>query len=577
MEKNTIWAISLSTVVLVGFFAAQTLLFPNRSSGAQPAKQQEAAVAEKTVVQDNFVSPAILEDAESLPEAVAEENFVISTNKVKVTFTNRGGDIIGFEILDKDPKKAAEMADNITEKNRAFAIALGGADNSIVNDIFTAKKIDDYTIGFFKKFSVKNSSGEPTSFTLVKTYYFKPNDYLFKLDVTVDGGENFTGLDFNGLAYSLRTSPQIAPTYNPKDRYDIREFIAFDGEKKFKPKAKGNERSWVWTSVASKYFEILVNPFDSVAVAKNLKLVSPEKSGTKDSQIVLSRSAFGQSRVSDSYYIYVGPRSEKELNKYSSSSKNEWGIESTHYNESLPTSGILSWVEIVLKFIMELTYKLIPNWGVSIIILTVLLKLALYPLTKKSLMGTQKMAQMQPKMQALQAKYKGNPAKLQEETAKLYKESGYNPMAGCLPLIIQFIILWSMYHLFNNYYEFRGASFIPGWIPDLSTSDHVYELKFSIIGLGNEIHILPVIYLISQLLFGKITQNGGTAAGQNATQMKIMMYGMPIVFFFIFYRAPSGLLLYWTVSNIIQLLQQLLINRYMKKKAPAKIEKKTKK
>ena len=117
MEKNTIWAISLSTVVLVGFFAAQTLLFPNRSSGVQPAKQQEAAVAEKTVEQDNFVSPAILEDAESLPEAVAEENFVISTNKVKVTFTNRGGDIIGFEILDKDPKKAAEMADNITEKS----------------------------------------------------------------------------------------------------------------------------------------------------------------------------------------------------------------------------------------------------------------------------------------------------------------------------------------------------------------------------------------------------------------------------------------------------------------------------
>jgi YidC/Oxa1 family membrane protein insertase len=179
------------------------------------------------------------------------------------------------------------------------------------------------------------------------------------------------------------------------------------------------------------------------------------------------------------------------------------------------------------------------------------------------------MQKFQPKMQELQAKYKGDPQKLQVETAKMYKEIGYNPMSGCLPMIFQFVILFAMYNLFNNYFEFRGASFISGWIDDLSQGDRVgpvFEHGLPFLG-WNQIRILPVIYVISQLLFGKITQNGGTAgAGQNSSQMKMMMYGMPIMFFFLFYNAPSGLLLYWTVSNVFQLGQQIVMNKTMKNK-----------
>ena len=95
---------------------------------------------------------------------------------------------------------------------------------------------------------------------------------------------------------------------------------------------------------------------------------------------------------------------------------------------------------------------------------------------------------------------------------------------------------------------------------------------FDIPWLGNELHILPILYLISQLLYGVITQNGGTATGQNAAQMKMMMYAMPIIFFFLFYNAPSGLLLYWMVSNLFQIGQQLVINAMMKK-APVVLSK----
>ena len=570
MEKNTIWAIALSTVVLVGFFAVQTIFFPVRKAQEQSQAAQQQVVQEQAAsAADSGSAVSALGGIVSDGEAVAEQTFTIETDKVRAVFTNRGGDIISYELkehLDRDTGRGVEMVNNVSEINRAFAVSFGGVDSPIVNDVFFVKIIDDRTIGFYREFTRKNADGTEGKFTFVKTYSFKDGDYMFKLDIAIDGGENFRGLDTNGAAYSLRTAPQIGPKYNAKDRYDIREFIAFDGDKKFTPKAK-KARDWEWIASAGKYFEILVDPADSVPVSGSLKLVSPVKNGTSDNQAIFSRDGVSSGEVRDSYFIYIGPRSESELKKYISDSKNAWGIsvsDNKHYNESLPTSGILNWIEIVLKFIMQMIYKVIPNWGVSIIILTLLLRLALFPFSKKSLEGTQKMQAYQPRIKELQERYKDNPQKLQQETMALYKQIGYNPMSGCLPLLIQFVILWSMYHLFNNYFEFRGASFIDGWISDLSSTDTVLTFGFDIPWLGNELHILPILYLISQLLYGVITQNGGTATGQNAAQMKMMMYAMPIIFFFLFYNAPSGLLLYWMVSNLFQIGQQLVINAMMK-------------
>ena len=185
------------------------------------------------------------------------------------------------------------------------------------------------------------------------------------------------------------------------------------------------------------------------------------------------------------------------------------------------------------------------------------------------------MQEVQPRMTEIQTKYKNNPEKMNQEMAKLYQETGYNPLSGCLPLLIQFPLIIAMFNLFNNYFEFRGAMFIPGWIPDLSVGDSVYTLKFNLPLLGNHIRLLPVIYLVSQLIYGKVTS--ATTSGGNATQMKIMMYAMPIVFFFVFYSAPSGLLIYWTVSNLLTLVQQMFLNKMMKKKkAELELKKKDK-
>jgi len=131
-------------------------------------------------------------------------------------------------------------------------------------------------------------------------------------------------------------------------------------------------------------------------------------------------------------------------------------------------------------------------------------------------------------------------------------------------MLVQFPILIAFYGLLNKHFELRGAMFIPGWIPDLSMPDTVFTFPFTIPFLGNQLHLLPIIYTVSMIFSMKITQNAQTAGSQQS-MMKMMTYGMPIMFFFVLYSAPSGLILYWSVMNAISIFQQMYTNR--KKKA----------
>ena len=583
MDKNTIWAIVLSSLVLFASFFIQSKFF----SKPQPAENTEV---QSQTLQNTANTPSAVnavqgsdssalqsgsdegtsegEDAET--EAVLEEReYVIETKTIKVRFTNRGGDIIGYELKDhSDGGKPVQMAKNISPTNRAFALAFGGSANAIVNDLFNAKIIDDRTIGFYKKFSVTDSTGGQDSFTLVKQYTFDPEEYVFKLDITIDGAKNMSGLAFGDAAYTLRSSPQIGPYYNPKvDRYERRTFIFYTKEKVKKlnlsnGQVKVYDKGFSWAGIAGKYFVQQVVPLASSAIQSASYSTKNEVDNFQDAQLLLVRAPVSGSFAQDSYYVYMGPKVEKNLGIYNNAAENNWKLSNLKLDEALG-SGWLSWLETFLKFLMEFFYKLIPNWGVSIILMTILLKVAMFPLTKKSSVSTLKMQELQPRIKEIQDKYKNNPEKMNAEMGKFYKEAGYNPLSGCLPLLIQFPLIFAMFNLFNNYFEFRGAMFIPGWIPDLSVGDSIYIFPPTIplIG-GSALRLLPIIYVASQLLFTKITQTASAnAAGGNS--MKLMMYGMPLFFFFMFYNAPAGLLLYWTVSNFLQLIQQMFINKMM--------------
>lgn len=567
MEKNTIIAIILSTIVLITFTFLQTVVFPPEPAQETVVVQEQPAL-DATILESTGVASGSLAMAyPDSEEAIQEQEIVIDTGKARITLTNRGGDVIGYELLEhRDGESGVQMADNVSASNRAFSVSFGEAENGIIQDLFHVKQIDEYTVVFYKTYEDSRSSGK---YVFSKQYSFKKDDYLFRLDVSVEGSDGMSRLSFGDAAYTIRTSPQIGPYFNAKtNKYENRTFMSFDGSKKKKQilsagKTEVYDKEYTWTGVGGKYFEILGIPVKPDTMMDVEYSTVVEVNNYANAQVMMTRKAIMEPVTNDSYYFYVGPRTEKDLKIYNNADDNSWDLSGLRLNESLESTGILSWLETILKFCMELIYKIIPNWGISIIILTILIKILLFPLTKKSSMGTLKMQELQPRMQELQEKYRDQPEKLNMEMSKLYKETDYNPLSGCLPLLIQFPLIFAMYNLFNNYFEFRGAMFIPGWIPDLSVGD-IVPLPVTLPVVGNQLHILPVIYLVSQLFFGKITQAGAT--GGNSTQMKIMMYGMPIFFFFIFYNAPAGLLLYWTVSNVLQLFQQMIINRMMKAK-----------
>ena len=171
------------------------------------------------------------------------------------------------------------------------------------------------------------------------------------------------------------------------------------------------------------------------------------------------------------------------------------------------------------------------------------------------------MSALQPKIQEIQAKYKDDPEAQNTAMAKLYKEEGINPMGSCWPMLIQFPIFIGLYGLLNKDFSLRGAMFIPGWIPDLSIPETIFTLPFNIPFIGSAIHLLPIIYTASMIFSMKITQSATSGQSANKGMTWFMTYGMSIIFFFILYNAPSGLLLYWTMSNFLSILQQVYTNK----------------
>lgn len=582
MNKNTIMAIVLSTIVVVGSIILQSRFMPK--TPANPENSVSENVVSDSVKKDETENEEIKNlGIKSVAEVKEEKKITVKTSKTEVVLTNKGGDIISYKLtdhIDVDTKDGIQMVDNVSDFNRACAVALDKKYNAkIVNDLFNFSQPDEKTYLFTKNFVVTDEDGKSHNFTFGKRYTFE-DDYMFKLEIL------FHSEDETEFSYTLRTSPQIGPKFNPKlNRYENRQFISFNGNKakrqiiSSKPEIKMYSKDYLWNGIGGKYFEEILIPENSSSMDYSYYSNIVEVNDYANAQVISVRKPVKSTDVKDTYYMYFGPRNEKDLKIYNSSEKNVWNLNGLRLTESLNSNGWLGWLETILKWIMEVINKVVHNWGVSIIIMTILIKLAMFPMTKNQSMSTLKMQEIQPKVQAVQNKYKDNPQKMQQEMAKVYQEVGYNPMSGCLPMVVQFLILWSMYNLFNNYFEFRGSSFIPHWIEDLSSGDSIYVFKFNIPFFGNHLRILPLIYLASQLLFGKITNMGGAAgaAGPSQAQMKMMMYGMPILFFVLFYNAPSGLLLYWTVSNIFQMIQQVIINKAMKSKKAEIASKKTRK
>jgi len=216
----------------------------------------------------------------------------------------------------------------------------------------------------------------------------------------------------------------------------------------------------------------------------------------------------------------------------------------------------LSSVSWLVYWVMTLLYGLIPNYGIVVILFAVLIKTITYPLMAKQLRSSKKMQELNPLMNTIKTKYKNNPTLQQQKIAALFQEHKINPLAGCLPMLIQMPILMSVFMVFRNTIEFRGESFV-FWIQDLSAADTLFmlgEIPFN---------VLPFLMAASMyytMQASTVAQPGGGDPAQEATQ-KMMKYMFPGMMFFLFYGFPSGLNLYYLCFNLMQIAQQKIINK----------------
>ena len=214
----------------------------------------------------------------------------------------------------------------------------------------------------------------------------------------------------------------------------------------------------------------------------------------------------------------------------------------------------LGWFDFLARpalWLLKFLYHYTGNYGIAIILVTVLQKIAFHPLTAKSMKSMQAMQAIQPKVQAIQERYKNNPQKKQEETMALYRKHGVNPMGGCLPMLAQIPIFIALYNALSSSVEMWQARFL--WIRDLTQPDSLFG--FTLWG-GYTLNLLALLMGVSMWIQQKMSPTTG-----DPRQAQMMLWTMPIIFTFMFWSFPSGLVLYWLVNNILQIGQQWLINR----------------
>jgi YidC/Oxa1 family membrane protein insertase len=583
MDKNTLYAVILSVVVITVGFMVQNMLYPpepvpqqaqeqtegtTQSGGPAEAEGQQAPGTDESAQQQPTAEPA-RELAAGAVAPVPEDGISAQTRTygndvVDVTFSPRGASVTSFRLLehlaDGDP---VDMIFRGRDDQAAFRLHFGGPDSEADTALYHYRDTTDpNTVEFYRDFYVVGNEAEP--FRIIKRYNFQPGEYLFEVEVEIENSVNaYIPLNFDGTAYTLEFGPQIGPEFQELDRRtEYRRYYTYaDGDRNTVRMGRGDRETITeqidWASIVGKYFNV-VGVLDAAQYTTVMSAV-PEPGLDDASKMFFSRSTIQSSRNTDTFRFFIGPKVARVLESYNDIDDNAWGVRGLDLQESMDSRFLLGWLENLLKAILNFIVRFVPNFGIAIIILTVLVKALLFPLTHKSYESTAKMQELSPKMQEVREKYKDNPQKMNAEMANMYKKEGVNPLGGCLPLMLQLPFFIAMFGLFNNHFDLRGATFIPGWINDLSAPESILNFgDFTLPLLGwNDLRLLPILFVGTQLITSKIMQNPGAST----QQMRMITYMLPIVFFFVLYNMPSGLLVYWIVTNVLTAAQQYFNNR----------------
>jgi len=498
-----------------------------------------------------------------LADEVNAVEFTVVSDLYEMVLTTRGGELVSarllkyetnnepVELFAQDPDWTQRRVLNLSLDGPTSAIPLGavafdayvgaGTTPILAGSRITIDPNSDQTLITFR--------AQTPGGVVERTYRFYPGRYDIEVGVQFDESA-FPGAQ--SATWSL--GPGMTTTENnvKDDRQNFRASVQLGEE--FKRKKSGDyahdnrdtySGTLSWASVQTKYFTtaIIAEPPTRADVE-----ISGNKEGHRITAKVTLPTVSQRGIATQKIRVYIGPLEADFIKALGV------GLErSIEMGWSLirPVSWGILWA-------MKKIYKVIPNYGWVIIIISVLAKVLFYRLTHKSFKSMKEMQDLSPRLQAIKEKYKDDRQKISEETMKAYREAGVNPLGGCLPMVLQMPVFIALFNVLKFTIEVRGAHWF-GWINDLSQQDILFTLPISLPLIGDGFSLLPILMGGAMLAQSKL---GGSPTGGPTAQTPAGFQTMlPIVFTFLFYKMPSGLVLYWLVNTVLSAVQQYYIHR----------------
>ncbi|MDA3860005.1 MAG: membrane protein insertase YidC [Melioribacteraceae bacterium] len=510
----------------------------------------------------------------------------IETDLVKLELTSKGGKIRKYYLKEYetwyyDNYEESDFynrhAQLINQMNGGDLDVVFFTDQGKVNtsnlDFTPSKENYSYKISGSDSIQISYSHDMGDERVVRKNFTFFANNYRSKFDVelinmnTIIDERQYDVVWSSGLNFLELNSVDEA-TYASASFYSGGEHFIEDADTEDEPIERDVNGKIDWVNIKSKYFTMILAPetpsSDGGARIEGTHVVIP-KLGTREYYNVGLKVPFNKSNYQkDKFNLYLGPVQYDTLKSYNANYDAVYDFGS-FFGLKFITRPIS---EYLLQPLFSLLHSIIPNYGIVIILFSILIKLALSPLTKRSFQSMGRMSQLQPKIAELKEKYGEDKQKVQKETMKLYSTYGINPAGGCLPMVLQMPILFALFAFFRVAIEIRHESFL--WIKDLASPDYVLTLPFviPIINL-DQITILAPLLGVTMFFQQKMTMKDPS--------QKAMVYMMPIMMTFMFMGFSSGLNLYYMMFNILSIGQQYFINQKQNQTELVPIDKKNQK
>jgi YidC/Oxa1 family membrane protein insertase len=519
MEKKLLLAVVLSIVVMLGYplFIAKVLP-PAATDNIQNGLSQHIDnknVIEKIKVREVAVDANVNSE---LPEGALIVPF--STARYDLEISDIGGSIQKLSIKD-----SARLDIDLVEKaifgSGIMAIEGDGPFKGLSSQPFN---IQTDTASF---------QSTKDGLTIDKSIKFFENSYGFVASIKITNVDTAP----KKLSFQITTASNISTKEIYESRY-IEAGIHYNDDKtkrlsggKLKNSNELRESNIKWIYLKNKYYSIICEPDFATA-----GIFTRSVNGNPVLGLIINDGSIqpGETKTYDLKY-YIGPTEINELEKVDKS-----------FGKAL-NFGFFTSISLILLSILKFFYSLFHNYGISILLLTFCISLLLFPLTFKSLSSMRRLQELQPKIEKIRSECKDNPQKLNKEIMEVYRRHKVNPMGGCMPMFLQMPIFLALYQTLMRSVELKGAEFL--WIKDLSMPDAAFDLPFTVPFLGSAINILPILMIGAMIIQQKMSQV--KTAGAQTEQQRLMSSIMPVMFGFIFYNLPSGLVLYWLTNTLL--------------------------